>query len=236
MEVANRKTRKARLQTFSYRSVKQLLRYFYVPIVMGLIVVAVGTLIKTQYKDIIDSVDANFINTQPLYREGEGKEKVFVESTESSAETVELSKITWPKYGEQYGVLKCKKLDINTPVYFGDRGTLLEKGAGSYIGSMLPGMKQTILIGAHDTTYFAGLEKVHQGDRFTFTTEYGIYKYEVKDMKIVKQDQFESAYNLGAKKEQLILYTCYPFGRLNGTKEERMFVYLDKISGPDIRY
>ena len=31
-------------------------------------------------------------------------------------------------------------------------------------------------------------------------------------------------------------YTCYPFGKLKGTKEKRMFVYLDKVTGPDIQY
>ena len=44
LEVANRKTRRARLQTFSYKSVKQVLRYFYIPIIMGLIVIGVGFL------------------------------------------------------------------------------------------------------------------------------------------------------------------------------------------------
>ncbi|MDF2568387.1 MAG: hypothetical protein K0R90_1843, partial [Oscillospiraceae bacterium] len=41
------------------------------------------------------------------------------------------------------------------------------------------------------------------------------------------------AYDLSQKKEQLILYTCYPFNTL-GLTSKRFFVYADKISGPQI--
>ena len=88
----------------------------------------------------------------------------------------------------------------------------------------------------HDTTYFKKLEKVKKGQSFEFTTEYGVYEYKVKDIKIVEEDKYDEAYDLSADKESLVLYTCYPFGKLKGTKEKRMFVYLDKVTGPDIQY
>lgn len=236
LEVANRKTRKARLQTLSYKSVKQILKYFYVPIIMGLIVIGAGFIVMNMYSDITDSVNVSFINTQPLYN---GSETEFIPATMKASEqdkTIGLSTITFPKYGEQYGVLQCKRLNVDAPVYFGDRGNLLKKGAGNYIGSSIPGQGGTILIGAHDTTYFEGLENVKKGDKFTFTTGYGIYTYKVTDTEIYGEDDYDKAYDLNADKEQLVLYTCYPFGVLNGIKTERMFVYLDKVNGPDIVY
>lgn len=236
LEVADRRTRKARFQTISYKNIKQLLRYCFVPIIMGLIVLMAGAIASNYFSDITTSVQNNFINTQPIYVENN---KEFVKSTvkkEKQKDTISLSDIVIPKYGEQYGRLTCDKLKISAPVFFGDRNNILEKGAGQYSGSFFPGEGGTILIGAHDTTYFENLENVKKGQVFEFTTEYGIYEYKVTKTKIYDEDAYDEAYDLSSDKEQLILYTCYPFGELNGTKTQRMFVYLEKILGPDIKY
>lgn len=235
-EVANRKTRRARLQTFSYQSIKQILRYFYVPIIMGLAVVIVAAVFIGRYSDIIESIDTNFINTQPIYSHDQ-KDFVPIDvAADKQAKEVDLQQIAYPKYGENYGVLKCESLGLNTPVYCGDDGMILKKGAGTYLGSMIPGMNRPVIIGAHDTTYFSKLQNVKKKDKFTFTTEYGIYEYEVTGFEIYDEGNYDEAYDLKSDKEQLILYTCYPFGTLNGTKTERMFIYLDKVNGPDIKY
>ena len=236
LEVANRRTRRARMQTFSYKAVKQILRYCFVPIIMGLIVIGAVMVGMTFFDDIASSVKNNFINTQPVYVESN---RQFVKTTvkkDKQKKTIKLSDIPTPKYGDQYGEITCDKLQLKAPVYFGDRGNILKKGAGQYNGSFLPGEGGTILIGAHDTTYFKKLEKVKKGQTFEFTTEYGVYEYKVKDIKIVEKDKYDEAYDLSADKESLVLYTCYPFGKLKGTKEKRMFVYLDKVTGPDIQY
>lgn len=236
LEVANRRTRRARMQTFSYKAVKQILRYCFVPIIMGLIVIGAVMVGMTFFDDIASSVKNNFINTQPVYVESN---RQFVKTTvkkDKQKKTIKLSDIATPKYGDQYGEITCDKLQLKAPVYFGDRGNILKKGAGQYNGSFLPGEGGTILIGAHDTTYFKKLEKVKKGQTFEFTTEYGVYEYKVKDIKIVEEDKYDEAYDLSADKESLVLYTCYPFGKLKGTKEKRMFVYLDKVTGPDIQY
>lgn len=236
LEVANRRTRRARMQTFSYKAVKQILRYCFVPIIMGLIVIGAVMVGMTFFDDITSSVKNNFINTQPVYVESN---RQFVKTTvkkDKQKKTIKLSDISTPKYGDQYGEITCDKLQLKAPVYFGDRGNILKKGAGQYNGSFLPGEGETILIGAHDTTYFKKLENVKKGQIFEFTTEYGIYEYKVKDIKIVDEDKYDEAYDLSADKESLVLYTCYPFGKLKGTKKKRMFVYLDKVTGPDIQY
>lgn len=237
LEVANRKTRKARLQTFSYKNVIQILRYFYVPIIMGVIIVLGGYIFINQYSDLRNSLNENFVNTQPVYMNEEEYEFSSQNiKAENQKKSININNISWPVYGEQYGILENKTLKIKAPVYFGDGSYLLEKGAGSYIGSSIPGADNTILIGAHDTTYFEGLENVKKKDIFTFTTTYGIYEYQVSKIKIFEEGEYDKAYNLNNDEEQLILYTCYPFGKLNGTKTQRMFVYLDKINGPSIDY
>lgn len=236
LEIANRKTRKARLQTFTYNNIKQVLRYSYIPIIMGVIVIVITRISLSYFDDLMDSVQRNFINTQPLYYSDENAYKAANVKINSQPESIHLSDLNYPRYGEQYGELKCDSLGIDTPVFFGDRGANLKSGAGTYSGSGIPGQGKTILIGAHDTTFFQGLEDVKKGQTFTFTTSYGIYEYKVRDTKIYHADAYDEAYDLNVEQEQLILYTCYPFGKLNGEKSDRMFVYLDKVKGPEIIY
>ncbi len=233
LEVANRKTRRARLQTISYISVKQILKYFYVPIIMGLFVVGVGYGIISLQSELIDCIQSGFVNTQPIYIDE--RDELDLSNINNKDKEISYENVVWPKYSEQYGKLTCSKLKINAPVYFGDCGSILEKGAGTYSGSSIPGANKTILIGAHDTTYFEGLEKVKENDVFDFTTTYGLYQYKVKDIKVYDKDKYDEAYSLDGDKEQLVLYTCYPFGKFVGDKEQRMFVYLEKISGPEIQ-
>ena len=71
---------------------------------------------------------------------------------------------------------------------------------------------------------------VKVGDVITLQTTYGIYEYTVRDMKIVDPND-KTAYDLNAQKENLILYTCYPFNML-GFSKQRYFVYADFTSGP----
>ena len=109
LEVANRRTRRARMQTFSYKAVKQILRYCFVPIIMGLIVIGAVMVGMTFFDDIASSVKNNFINTQPVYVESN---RQFVKTTvkkDKQKKTIKLSDIATPKYGDQYGEITCDK-------------------------------------------------------------------------------------------------------------------------------
>ena len=106
--------------------------------------------------------------------------------------------------------------------------------AGTYLGSSIPGDGKTVLVGAHNTTFFKPLEKVAPGMIMNVTTTYAKYKYKVRELRIYDSNEIDKAYNLQSKKETLILYTCYPFKKLSGDKSKRLFVYLDKIFGPSI--
>ena len=70
---------------------------------------------------------------------------------------------------------------------------------------------------------------------FEVQTNYGHYTYKVSNTKVVKADD-SSAYNLSEEHENLILYTCYPFGDVTKNRKERFFVYCDRIDdGPTIK-
>lgn len=145
--------------------------------------------------------------------------------------SVPLSQVQIPDVGAHYGQLSSLRLGMDVPVYFGDTDKILARGAGHFSGSRLPGFGGVVLVSGHNNTFFRLLEGVRKGDLFTFTTNYGVYAYRVRDVKILRFDD-PKAVDLEKGVEELVLYTCYDFNPLSGRKLERFFVYLDKVSGP----
>lgn len=232
LEIANRKTRKARLQTFTYRSLKQILKYFYVPIIIGLIVLGIVAGAFFTQSELFDSINKCFINTQPVYTDDDPVVN-YKDTPVIKKKSIPGNSISWPKTSEQYGIIWCPKINLSAPLFMGDRDSVLEKGAGTYIGSSIPGGGNTILVGAHDTTFFKPLEKIKKGMIVNVVTKYARYKYKVVKRAIADEKDHDQAYTLN-NKEKLVLYTCYPFGKLNGDKSQRLFVYLEKTYGPSI--
>jgi sortase A len=122
---------------------------------------------------------------------------------------------------------------MDVRVYWGDTDEVFKEGAGQYIGSFIPGYGGPILIGAHDSLYFEPLEEVQEGDIFILRTNYGEFEYQVTETKIASANDDE-VFDNTTDEEQLVLYTCYPFGALIGIKDQRFYVFADKISGPVI--
>lgn len=137
--------------------------------------------------------------------------------------------------GVQYGEIDCEKWDGSVPLYYGDSEELLEQGAGTYTGYGLPGEGTLILVGAHDTTYFSGLEKIEKGNVITIKTISGSFTYEVKEMEIT--DAAEASEKIaevweqgGTDQEELILYTCYPFGKTEDVRPQRYLIHAQRLT------
>ena len=113
-----------------------------------------------------------------------------------------------------------------------DSDAEFDKGAGLYTGTGIPGEGRTIISGAHTNTYYRDLESVEEGDEILVSTRYGDYKYRVTGTRVAT-DTDTTAYDLEADHENLVLYTCYPFGTTQYT-DERYFVYADLTEGPAI--
>ena len=204
MEVANRKTRRARLQTFSYNNFKQVVKYFYVPVLMCIVLVGGTYFLWKQYTPYINSLKDGFIQGLTINTYSE-EAKDFDDAPLIKTKTISGDKVSWPKFTEPYGVIKCDKIGLDAPLYMGDSDYVLsgrlkdkvendyndefvskldegfEGAAGTYIGSSIPGDGKTILVGAHDTTFFMPLEKVKKGMVMNVSTSYAKYKYKVKE-------------------------------------------------------
>jgi sortase A len=149
---------------------------------------------------------------------------------------VNIKDIQYPKLGEHYAMLTCERIQLDVPVYWGDTTKILNAGVGQFMGSFLPGFDRSILLSAHNTTYFKPIERIKVGDIVIYDTNYGEFQYIVDEVSIINVEEAEDMLNhlLALHEEKLIMYTCYPFQSLAGNKEKRMFAFADKLTGPRV--
>ena len=145
-------------------------------------------------------------------------------------ETIPARELTYPAYNNLFGELIIEECGIDVPLFFGDDDVALRNGVGIYAGSFIPGYGGTILVAGHNNTYFNGLKNAAKGQMVKIKTSYGNYQYRISDI-AVKNANDSSAYDLAATRENLIMYTCYPFDEL-GLTPMRCFVYGEFVSGP----
>ena len=215
------------------RKIKRRLAYVYFPIIFAVVGVLIARLIFIAIVPNYKSYSSIAFGDPPAFSEQIDR-KSFVAFEGKQGKTFNNISTTLPVYNQQYGELRCPRLDIEAPVYWGDSDLVLRAGAGTYSASSLPGYGGSVLLSAHNTTYFAGLKEAQVGGEFRFTTAYAVFTYRVSEIKVLKASD-ASAVDFGAKEEKLILYTCYPFRPLAAVSEERLFVYCDKIAGPSAK-
>ena len=103
------------------------------------------------------------------------------------------------------------------------------------IRSMNETFGKPVMLYGYSFTHFAGLENVSAGDLIKITTNYGIYKYEVKETKTFTSSD-EIPYDLSEERETLILCTDSPFGEYKKSQGETFCVIAEQVSGPEIVY
>ena len=146
--------------------------------------------------------------------------------------TIQASTLQKLHITDQYGDIDIPSVNIRVPLLYGATNSCLHKGAGTRVQSQIPGYQRPVMIGAHTIPYFKNLIYVNKGDIIKIKTYYGVFEYKVTGTHIANASD-TSAYQLKQNKEQLILFTCYPVEGI-GEKEDRFFVYANKISGPRI--
>ena len=137
-----------------------------------------------------------------------------------------------PYVGEAYGHLTISGTAVDCDLYYGDSEAQMSKGAGTYTGAHIPGENGTILLAGHTGTFFRDFESAEIGADIQIETRYGTYHYEIVNMQPAEATD-ETAYDLTREEENIILYTCYPFGQLSPTPY-RYFIYGEFVSGPEI--
>lgn len=162
------------------------------------------------------------------------KDIELVDFNEEQKEIIYPDQITFPNVGDKYAHITIPDTGVDYDVYYGDDKRILRKGPGQYEGSKMPGFGSTTIVAAHVTTHFKGLQYVEIGDIIYYTTTYGSYEYKVNDIQIVNATEASKLYDLRADRDNLVLYTCYPFSSV-AFRSQRYFVLAEKISGPEVQ-
>ena len=190
--------------------------------------------LKTIYK--ADTIQETRVYEAELYQPTPDITDINEDNSTNIEEVVRINEIQFPKLGEHYGMISCERINLEVPVYWGDTKKILSTGVGQFMGSFLPGFNRCILLSAHNNTFFKPLEIIQEGDIINYSTNYGEYQYLIDEVSILNTGDAEEMLEhvLGRNGEKLIMYTCYPFRSNVSNKEKRLFVYGNKVSGPEV--
>lgn len=133
-----------------------------------------------------------------------------------------------PDIGDNFGRLKIESISLDKPIIHGDDDEELRMGIGHYAGSTMPGESGNVVLSGHRETVFKPLEHIKVGDEVIFEANYGNFKYKVKEIKIVSEDDPDYVITEVTDYERLTLYTCYPFNII-GSSPERYVVICEFV-------
>lgn len=192
--------------------------------VWGLIVSTAGLLVS----DSAPNFDSTLSQTyDPNAKKAEG-------------DVIDARTFEFPLSGEQYGHLSCERIGLDAPVYWYDDDEILNFGAGQSLNSLLPGYGTGIVLSGHNNTFFAPLEHIQEGDVVSFKTNYCDYEYTVNRVEVMDEKVLEGVIHEycgpDVNREQLIMYTCYPFYAIAGRKTDRLVVFADRTAGKDVKW
>lgn len=204
---------------------RRVIRYFLIPV--GLLIIGSGITYFAggQFTDMLVA-GVKYAAIQSNSIDGQTDNTVdFSDITEGSGLTGDW---TAPKFGKQYGEIRCNEVGLKVPLYYGDTQEILEKGVGQSVLSVFPGQTGTTLVGGHDTTFFAPLEKVEQGMDIVVNTSYGRYTYTVDEISVIEG----ADYDIQDKGQQLVMYTCYPFGKVEDDRSSKILYVCSLAEAP----
>jgi sortase A len=114
--------------------------------------------------------------------------------------------------GDAIGRIKIKRIGINFVIVEGTKPEDLRKGPGHYGDTPFPGIRGTVALAGHRTTYlapFRKLNKMQRGDLITLEMPYARFTYRTELRRIVDPGAY--AYVTARKRyDRLALTACHP--------------------------
>ncbi len=182
-------------------------------------------------KSIKETIENYFGAEKPKFSAVELSEGFI--GSKNETENIHYTQLEQPDANSFYATVSTE--NFSSKIYYGISDEALLSGVGQLSSTSLPGLGKPIMLYGYSWTHFAGLELVSAGDIVTVTTNYGVYKYEVKDVTTFGMED-KVPYDLEASEEKLILCTDSPFGAYKTETGETFCVVADKVSGPEIVY
>jgi sortase A len=109
------------------------------------------------------------------------------------------------------GLVSAPSIGLSAPVEAGDGDSVLNVAVGKVPGSVWPDQPGTMLLAAHDVTYFSAIDKLQVGQAVEFSTPCVTYVYKVMAHQIVAAGS--PLYTTPAQ-SLLVMETCYPLNAL----------------------
>lgn len=113
--------------------------------------------------------------------------------------------------GDPIGRIRIPEIGATKVVVEGTDGGSLRKGPGHYPETPLPGIRGTVAIAGHRTTYgapFRDLDKLEQRDEVIVDMPYGRFVYRVERAQIV--DPTATWVTRRVRHDRLVLTACHP--------------------------
>lgn len=113
--------------------------------------------------------------------------------------------------GEPFGRIEIPRIGVDFVVVEGTDGATLRKGPGHYPDTAFPGLRRTVAIAGHRTTYgapFRAVDKLRPGDEIVVTMPYGRFTYRVERTRIVPPTALWVTRDVGY--DRLVLSACHP--------------------------
>lgn len=113
--------------------------------------------------------------------------------------------------GDPIGRIEIPQIGADFVVVQGTDGATLRKGPGHYPSTTFPGLRGTVAIAGHRTTYlapFRNVDDLKRGDEIVLAMPYGRFTYAVESTKIVPPSALWVTRDVGY--DRLVLSACHP--------------------------
>ena len=113
--------------------------------------------------------------------------------------------------GDPVGRIRIPDIDASQVIVEGTDGGTLRRGPGHYPETPLPGIRGTVAIAGHRTTYgapFRDLDKLDERDEIVVEMPYGRFVYRVEKSQIVDPSATYVTRRVGH--DRLVLTACHP--------------------------
>lgn len=113
--------------------------------------------------------------------------------------------------GDAVGRVRIPEIGVSTVVVEGTDGGSLRRGPGHYPETPLPGVRGTVAVAGHRTTYgapFRDLDKLEKRDEVAIEMPYGRFVYRVEESRIVEPSATYVTRRVGY--DRLVLTACHP--------------------------
>jgi sortase A len=115
-----------------------------------------------------------------------------------------------PTAGAPRGLVEAPSIGLVAPVLEGSDDAELDVAVGHVPASTWPGSTGTVVLAAHDVSWFSQIEHLKVGDTIRFVAPCQTFTYRVTNHQVVSDS--DPVYN--TPEPQLVLITCYPLNAL----------------------